>query len=151
MMFLNLLWPAMGPASILLLGCGRGDTGRVALPQFLPVIASAAKQSSAAPVVRLDCFVATLLAMTALVQPQCGLVGLEQRVGLLAVVGLHLAEADDGADRLGVVAARLGLAVDVLDVVRDRLLLLLQALDALDEQPQFVSRDRAFRHLILLP
>src|SRR5687767_3289252 len=85
------------------------------------------------------------------VQPERGLVGLQKRVGLLAVVGLHLAEADDGADRLGVVAARLGLAVDVLDVVRDRLLLLLEPLDPLDQKPQFVGRNGAFRHLILLP
>ena len=46
-----------------------------------------------------------------------------------------------------VVAVGLGLGIDVANIVRDALLLLLQTLDPLDEQPQLVGRDGAFRHL----
>src|SRR5687768_1596119 len=97
MMFLNLLWPAMAVRASCCWGVGEAIAQRRTLQNPSPVLTG--EEDS--------------------VQPQCRLVGLEQGVGLLAVVGLHLAEADDGADRLGVVAARLGLAVDVLDVVRD--------------------------------
>ena len=44
-----------------------------------------------------------------------------------------LADRDDLAQDLGVEAVGLGLGIDFLDVAGDRLLLLLQPLDALDE------------------
>src|ERR1044072_5726227 len=82
-------------------------------------------------------------------EPQGRLVGVEQRLGLLAVVGFHLPQADDGAHRLGVGAPRPCLAIDVPDVVGDRLLLFLEPLDPLDQQPQLVGRDASFRQFKL--
>src|SRR5947209_14095739 len=83
---------------------------------------------------------------TSLRQAERLAIGLEQRVGFLAGVGFHLPQADDCSHRLGVVAVGLGLGIDVADVVSDALFLLLQTLDSLDEQPQLVGRDGAFRH-----
>src|SRR3954470_88348 len=74
-------------------------------------------------------------------------IGFQQRIGFLPRLRLHLAESDDGPHRLGVVAARLGLGIDVLYIVGDRLLLLLEALDALDQEPEFVRCDIPFRHV----
>jgi hypothetical protein len=51
---------------------------------------------------------------------------------------------------LGVVAVGLGLGVDVADILAERLLLFLEALDALDEQAQLVGRDGALSHSGLL-
>src|SRR5204863_2345669 len=73
-------------------------------------------------------------------------IGLQHRVLLLARMRLHLPQAHDHSHDLGVVAVGLGLGVDVANVVRDALLFLFQALDALDEQSQLVGRDGAFRH-----
>ena len=73
-------------------------------------------------------------------------IGFEQGVGFLADVAFQPAQRDDLAHRLGVVAGRLGLGVDVLDVVGDALLFFLEPLDPLDEQPQLVGRDVAFAH-----
>src|SRR6478735_7064750 len=71
-------------------------------------------------------------------EPERGLVGVEDRFHLGAVVGLHLPQADDLAHDLGVVADCLGLGVDVADIVGDALLLFLEALDTLDQEAQAV-------------
>ena len=55
------------------------------------------------------------------------------------MVLLHLPQPHDRAHRLGVVAVRLGLGIDVLDVVGDRLFLFLQPLDTFDEQAKLVG------------
>jgi hypothetical protein len=60
---------------------------------------------------------------------------------LLPRVGLHLPVSHHQPHRPGVVAVGLGLGVDLLDVASDALLLFLQALDALDEQPQLIRGD----------
>src|SRR5688572_29459693 len=80
-------------------------------------------------------------------QAERGLVGVEQSLGLLADMALHLAEPDDGPHRLRVIAPRLGFGVDVLDVIGDRLLLFLEPFDPFDQQPQFVCGDASFRHI----
>jgi hypothetical protein len=51
---------------------------------------------------------------------------------LIPVVLSHLAETDDLAEDFAIKPSGLGLRVDVLDVVRDTLLLLFETLDALD-------------------
>jgi hypothetical protein len=61
------------------------------------------------------------------------LIGVEQRALLVAIGGVHLAQRDDLADRLDVVADALRLAVDVLDVAADRVALFLELLDPLDD------------------
>src|SRR4029078_9883832 len=81
-------------------------------------------------------------------QPERLAIGLQHRVLLLAVVGLHSSQPYDHAHDLGVVAVGLGLGVDVADIVGDALLLFLEALDPLDEQPQLIGRDGAFRHAL---
>ena len=55
--------------------------------------------------------------------------------------------AIDLAHRLGVVAGRLGLGVDVLDVIGDALFFFLEPLDALDEQAQLLGCDIGFAHV----
>ena len=60
-------------------------------------------------------------------------IGLENGLLLLALVDVLLAQAHHGAQRLGVVSVGFGFPVDIADVVSDRLLLFLQALDAFDE------------------
>ena len=60
-------------------------------------------------------------------------VGFQHGLLLAALVGVLLAQAHDGAQRLDVEAGALGLGIDVADVVGGRLLLLLEPLDALDE------------------
>src|SRR3979409_2424684 len=58
-------------------------------------------------------------------------VGLENRLVFHALVLVLLAQTHDRTQRLHVVAVALGLAVDVADVVGDRLFLFLEPLDAL--------------------
>ena len=65
-------------------------------------------------------------------------VGLENGLLLLALVDVLLAQPHDCAQGLDVEAVGFGLAIDVADVVGDRLLFLLQALDALDESLELV-------------
>ena len=65
-------------------------------------------------------------------------VEVEQRLLLLPLGDVLLAEPDDRAERLGVEAVALGLGVDFLDVVGERLLLLLEPLDALDDGSELV-------------
>src|SRR5262249_44271668 len=65
-------------------------------------------------------------------------VGLEDRLLLLALVDVLLAQADDVAQRLGVEGVGLGCRIDVAHVIGERLLLLLEALDALDEGLQMI-------------
>jgi hypothetical protein len=60
-------------------------------------------------------------------------VDLEQRLLLLAVGRALLAQPDDLAQHLDVEAERLGLGELVADVLGERLLVLLQALDLLDD------------------
>ena len=69
-----------------------------------------------------------------LLHPQRGEVGLEDSLHFLPVMRLHLPQADDLAHDLAVISIGLCLQIDVLDVVADALLLLFQALDALDEK-----------------
>src|SRR5690349_3124269 len=70
------------------------------------------------------------------------LVGVEQRVLLVAVGRVHLPERNDLPHGLDVVADALGLAVDVLDVASDGAALFLELLDPLDEALQALGRDR---------
>ena len=84
--------------------------------------------------IRLDCFAS--LAMTSCKLPQHAQrvqVGFQDRLLLLALVDVQLAQPDDGAQRLDVEAVALGFGVDVADVVGERLLFLFEPLDALDE------------------
>src|SRR5882672_12015346 len=60
-------------------------------------------------------------------------VGLKHRLVLHPLVLILLAQPHDRAQRLDVIAIALGLGIDVADVVSDRLLLLLEPLDALDD------------------
>ena len=60
-------------------------------------------------------------------------IGLEQASCFLGACVSIFLKRDDPAHRLGVVAIRLGLGIDVADIVRDPLLLLLEPLDALDK------------------
>src|SRR5262249_5978391 len=59
--------------------------------------------------------------------------GLQDRFLLLALVGILLSQANDGAQRLDVVAVALGFRIDIADVVGDGFLFLLQPLDPLDD------------------
>src|SRR6185437_6861750 len=70
------------------------------------------------------------------------LVGIEQRVLLVAVGRVHLPQRNDLPHGLDVVADALGLAVDVLDVAADGAALFLELLDALDEALQALGGDR---------
>src|SRR5262245_61910957 len=70
-------------------------------------------------------------------------VDLEQGFLLLAVGGVHFAQADDLAHHLAVEASALGLGIDLADVRGEARLLLLQPLDALDERAQPIRRDAA--------
>jgi len=71
-------------------------------------------------------------------EPERRLVGIEDRFHLGPVVGLHFPQAHDLAHDLAVVADRLGLCVDVADIVGDALLFFLEAFDALDQEAQAV-------------
>jgi hypothetical protein len=61
----------------------------------------------------------------------------------------HLPQAHDHPHDLRVIPVGLGLGGDVATVVRDPLLILLEPLDTLDEQPQLVRGDAAVRHSFL--
>src|SRR3982751_457075 len=106
MMFLNLLWPAI---DYLFVPRRRPGSSLFSIERFAPwAPASAGEQFCSGQSQRLA-------------------IGLHQRVGLLAGVGLHLPETNDRPHRPGVIAVRLGLGIDVANIVRDALLLLLQA------------------------
>ena len=60
-------------------------------------------------------------------------VGFQDRLLLLALVDVLLAQPHHGAQRLDVEAVAFGLGIDVADVVGDRLLFFFEPLDALDE------------------
>ena len=64
------------------------------------------------------------------------LVGVGDGIHLGPIVGGHLPQADDLAHDLGVVTDRLGLGVDVADIVGDALLFFLEALDAFEQTTQ---------------
>ena len=72
-------------------------------------------------------------------------VGLEHGLLLAALVGVLLAQADDGAQRLDVEAVALGLGIDVADVVGGRLLFLLEPLDALDDGLELILGEAGSR------
>src|SRR5262245_8622569 len=61
-------------------------------------------------------------------------VDLEQGLLLLAVGGVHFAQAHDLAHHLGIEAAALGLGVDLADVGGEAGLFLLEPLDAIEER-----------------
>ena len=65
-------------------------------------------------------------------------VGFQNRLLLGALVGVLLAHAHDGAQRLDVVTVALGFGIDVADIVGDRLLFLFQPFDALDDGLELV-------------
>src|SRR6478609_5964624 len=71
----------------------------------------------------------------------------EDRLFLLALFEIALAQRDDLAQHLDVVAVALGLGIDLLDVVGDRLLLFLEALDALHDALELIALNRIV-HLI---
>src|SRR5208282_3632027 len=71
------------------------------------------------------------------------LVDVEERLLLLALGAVQLAQADDLAQHPEIEAAALGLGVDVADIVRERLLLILQPLDPLDQRAQLLGRNAA--------
>src|SRR6266536_2545829 len=70
--------------------------------------------------------------------PQRLHIGFQNRLGFGALVGILLAQAHDGAQRLDVETVALAFGVDVADVVGDGLLLFLQPLDALDDSLELV-------------
>ena len=65
-------------------------------------------------------------------------VEVEERFLLLAFGRILLPQPHHRADDLGIVAVRLGLRVDILDVVGDRLLFFLELLDPLDDGTELV-------------
>src|SRR5262249_27165315 len=65
-------------------------------------------------------------------------VGLEHRLVFHPLVLVLLAQAHHGTHGLHVVAVALGLGIDVADIVGNRLLLLLEPLDALDESLELI-------------
>ena len=71
----------------------------------------------------------------------------EDRLLLGPLIGVALADGDDLAQHLDVVAVALGLGVDLLDVVGDGLLLFLETLDALHDALELVALNR-FVHLM---
>ncbi|EAS50692.1 hypothetical protein SI859A1_00815 [Aurantimonas manganoxydans SI85-9A1] len=68
-------------------------------------------------------------------------VEIEDRFLLLALVLVLLAQRDHAAQHLGVETVALGLGIDVLDVVADRLLLFLEPFDPLDKGSQLILGD----------
>ena len=70
--------------------------------------------------------------------PQRVQIGVQDQLVLLPLLGVLLAQADHGAQRLDVEAVALRFGIDVADVVGDGLLLFLQPLDPLDEGLQLV-------------
>src|SRR6185437_6891048 len=74
-------------------------------------------------------------------------IGLEQRFLLVELVLIHFPDLDDLAHDLYFEAVRLGLGIDVANIVAQRLLLFFQALDALDEGFEMIAGDAArLRH-----
>src|SRR3546814_502230 len=71
------------------------------------------------------------------------LVEVEDGFLLLAVARIHLPQADDLAQNLGVEAVALGFRIDLADVGGQRRLFLFEALDALHERPQTVRPNAA--------
>src|SRR6266540_5502135 len=67
-------------------------------------------------------------------------ISLEDRLLLLALVGVLLAQPHDRAQSLDVEAVRLGFGIDVADIVGDGLLLFLEPLDALHEGFEVILR-----------
>jgi hypothetical protein len=70
--------------------------------------------------------------------PQRLHIGLQDGLLFLALVGILLAQAPDGAQCLHVEAIALALGIDVADIVGDRLLLFFQPLDALDDRLELI-------------
>ena len=60
-------------------------------------------------------------------------VGLQYRLVLFALVDVLLAQAHHDTQRLDIEAVALGFGIDIADVVGERLFLLLEPFDALDE------------------
>jgi hypothetical protein len=83
------------------------------------------------------------LAPGAALHPQRAAIDVEQGFLLLDLGRLLLADADELADHLHVETRTFCLGVDVLDVAAQRLTLLLQPLDALDQAAQPVGGDAA--------
>src|SRR5215469_10429212 len=77
-------------------------------------------------------------------------VGLEDRLMLLALVGVLLAHANDHAQSFGIEAVGLGFRIDVADIVGDRFFLLLEALDALDKGFEVVLGNAGSGHALRL-
>src|SRR5262245_63594671 len=76
-------------------------------------------------------------------------VGLQDRLLFLALVDILLAHPYDRPQRLDVEARALGLRIDVADIVGDRLLFLLQPLDALDEGLELILAESDGRLVVL--
>ena len=70
--------------------------------------------------------------------PQRVQVGFENLLLLAALVGIQLAQAHDRAQRLGIEAGAFRFGIHVADVVGGRLLLFLEALDALDDRFELI-------------
>src|SRR5262245_19701648 len=65
-------------------------------------------------------------------------IGLQDGFLFLTLVRILLAVANDGSQCLDVETIALGLAVNILDVVRDRLLLFFEPLDAFDDRLELI-------------
>src|SRR3954463_16547569 len=76
-------------------------------------------------------------------------IGLNQRLLLLALVDVLLAHAHDRTQRLHVEPRPFGLSIDIADVVAERLLLLLQPLDPLDEGLELIPPEAGGRLLFI--
>src|SRR5690606_31663061 len=70
-------------------------------------------------------------------------VDLQQALLLGQLGAIHLPQPDDLPQNLGIEAMRLGLGIDFLDVIGERLLLLLQPLDARDDLVELVGGEIA--------
>src|ERR1700757_3435311 len=80
-----------------------------------------------------------LEAASASKHPQRLHIGFQDALLLLALVGILLAQAHDGAQRLHIETVALALGVDVANVVGDGLFLFFQPLDALDDGLELIS------------
>src|SRR5215467_5847967 len=77
-------------------------------------------------------------------------VGLEDRLMLLAFIGVLLAHANDDTQCFGIKAVGLGFRVDVADIVGDGLFLLFEPLNALDEGFEVVLGNAGGGHALWL-
>jgi hypothetical protein len=78
-------------------------------------------------------------------------IGVEDRFLLQALVRVLLADRDDLAQDLRIEARGLGLAIDILDVVRNGLLLFFQPFDPFDESAKLIACEAlSIRHGLLL-